>query len=117
MTRLFTGLLMALTCFGYSQDCNYTFLGELDDFHDGTPIVSATIYIKEKDKYLVSDFDGKFKIENLCSGPLTLTISHVGCETKTVSYTINGDSFEKILIEHHVEELDEISVSGNLPEL
>ncbi len=114
MTRLFTGLLMALTCFGYSQDCNYTFLGELDDFHDGTPIVSATIYIKEKDKYLVSDFDGKFKIENLCSGPLTLTISHVGCETKTVSYTINGDFFEKILIEHHVEELDEISVSGNL---
>ncbi|WP_412560989.1 TonB-dependent receptor [Winogradskyella sp. MIT101101] len=114
MTRLITGLIMALSCFSYSQDCNYTFLGELDDFHDGSPIVSATIYIKEKDKYMVSDFDGKFKIENLCSGTLTLTISHVGCETKIVSYDINGDTFEKILIEHHVEELDEISVSGNV---
>ena len=105
---------MALPCFSYSQDCNYTFLGELDDFHDGTPIVSATIYIKEKDKYLVSDFDGKFKIENLCAGTLTLTISHVGCETKTVSYDVNGDTFKKILVEHHVEELEEISVTGNV---
>ena len=113
MARLLIGLIMALSCCSYSQNCNYTFLGELDDFHDGSPIESATIYIKENDKYLVSDFDGKFKIENLCSGTLTLTISHIGCETKTVNYNINSDTFEKILIEHHVEELSEVSVSGN----
>ncbi len=112
MTRLFTGLIIAFSCFSYSQDCNYTFLGELDDFHDGSPIESATIYIKEKDRYIVSDFDGKFKIEDLCAGTLTLTISHIGCETKTMSYDINSDTFKKILIEHHVEELNEVSVSG-----
>ncbi len=113
MTRLIIGLIMASSCYGYSQDCSYTFLGELNDFHDGSPIESATIFIKELDKYLVSDFDGKFKIESLCSGTLTLTISHVGCETKTVSYDVDGDTFKKILIEHHVEELDEVSVSTN----
>ena len=66
MKPIIIGLVMAISCFSYSQNCNYTFLGELKDFHDATPIESATIYIKESDKYLVSDFDGKFKIENLC---------------------------------------------------
>ncbi|MBC2845217.1 TonB-dependent receptor [Winogradskyella flava] len=113
MTRFIIGVVMALSCYSYSQNCKFTFLGELNDFHDGSPISSATIYIKEKDKYIVSDLDGKFKIENLCSGTLTLTISHVGCETKTVSYSIAGDTFKRISIEHHVEELNEVSVSAS----
>ncbi|WP_296384812.1 TonB-dependent receptor [Winogradskyella sp.] len=113
MKQLIVGIVIAFSCFGYNQNCTYTFLGELSDFHDGTPIISATIYIKEHDKYLVSDFDGKFKIENLCSGVLNLTISHIGCETKTVSYVIKGDTHKAIQIEHHIEELNEISVTGN----
>ncbi|MFP4845995.1 TonB-dependent receptor [Winogradskyella sp. PE311] len=114
MKQIIVGMALAISCLSYSQNCTYTFLGELSDFHDGTPIGSATIFIKERDKYLVSDFDGKFKIEDLCIGGLTLTISHIGCETKTVSYDIVGDTFKAIKIEHHIEELNEISVSGNI---
>ena len=114
MKPIIIGLVMAISCFSYSQNCNYTFLGELKDFHDATPIESATIYIKESDKYLVSDFDGKFKIENLCSGTLTLTISHANCDTKTVSFEITGDTFKTILIEHHIEELMEVSVIAHV---
>jgi iron complex outermembrane receptor protein len=113
MKQLITGIAIALSCFGYSQNCTYIFLGELSDFHDGKPIASATIFIKERDKYTVSDFDGKFKIEDLCSGTLTLTISHVGCETKTVSYVVNGDVFKSITLEHHLEELSEVKVKAN----
>lgn len=112
MKQIIVGIVMALTCLSYSQNCTYTFLGELSDFHDGTPIASATIFIKERDKYIVSDFNGKFKIENLCTSTLTLTISHVGCETKIVSYQIKGDTHKSIQIEHHIEELKEVSVSG-----
>ncbi|WP_299109609.1 TonB-dependent receptor [uncultured Winogradskyella sp.] len=114
MIRIIIGLALTLSGFSYGQDCNYIFLGELKDFHDGSTIESATIYIKENDKYLVSDLDGKFKIENLCSDTLTLTISHVGCETKTVIFDINSDTFKTILIEHHIEELNEISVSAHV---
>ncbi|OZV68566.1 TonB-dependent receptor [Winogradskyella aurantia] len=110
----YIGLLsLAITSLSFSQDCNFTLLGELSDFHDGTPIVSATIYIKENDRYITSDFDGKFKIENLCKGPLTLTISHIACETKTVYVNITGDTFKAITLEHHIEELGEVSVTGN----
>ncbi|NNE32755.1 MAG: TonB-dependent receptor plug domain-containing protein, partial [Winogradskyella sp.] len=113
MKRLIVGIALTLSCFGYSQNCTYTFLGELSDFHDGSPIASATIFIKERDKYVVSDFDGKFKIENLCKGSLTLTISHINCETKTVNYEIIGDTYKAIQIEHHIEELNEVSVTAN----
>jgi len=95
-----------------AQECSLTFLGELIDFHDGTPISAANIYIKNTDRYVISDFDGKFKIENLCKGDLTLVISHIGCETKTVTYNIISDTFKSINIEHHIEELNEVSVTG-----
>ncbi|MAX70375.1 MAG: TonB-dependent receptor [Flavobacteriaceae bacterium] len=114
MKRFFVGLFIAFSCYNYSQDCNYTFIGNLQDFHDKSAIASATIYIKEKDKYLVSDFDGKFKIEDLCSGTLTLTISHVNCETKTVLFNITNDSSEIIFLEHHLEELSEVVVSSTI---
>lgn len=114
MIRLIIGLVLTISGFSYGQTCNYTFLGELKDFHDGSSIESATIYIKENDKYIVSDLDGKFKIENLCSGTLTITISHIGCETKTVSYKINNDLFKTIYLEHHLEELNEVVVNSNL---
>lgn len=112
--RLFA-LLIFFTCFqiSFSQKCNYTFLGELKDFHDNTAIVGATVFIKNLNKYTTSDLDGKFKIENLCPGNLTLVISHVGCETKTVNYIIDSDVFKSITIEHHIEELSEVTVAGS----
>ena len=113
MKQLILVITLAISGYGYGQDCTYIFLGELTDFHDGAPISSATIFIKEQNKYIISDLDGKFKIENACEGTLNLTISHVGCETKILSYTINSDTFKAIAIEHHTEELNEVSVTGS----
>jgi iron complex outermembrane receptor protein len=113
MKQLILVIVFAIFGYGYGQDCKYLFLGELTDFHDGTPISSATIFIKEQNKYITSDLDGKFKIENTCVGALTLTISHVGCETKIISFTITSDTFKAIAIEHHTEELNEVSLSGS----
>ncbi|MDO1500687.1 TonB-dependent receptor [Winogradskyella maritima] len=108
-----TVVLCALSFFGFGQDCNYTFLGELKDFHDGTPIVAATIYAKNLDKYFISDELGKFKIEKLCTSTLELKISHVACETRELSFEVTGDQFESIRLEHHIEDLDEVSVKAS----
>ncbi|WP_439151207.1 TonB-dependent receptor [Winogradskyella sp.] len=107
-------VLFILPFFGYSQQCDAVFLGEIRDFHDNTPIAGATVYIKNLDKYKASDENGKFKIENLCKGDITLVISHIGCETKTVTFTIDGDAFKTIELEHHIEELNEVSVKTTL---
>ncbi|WP_026755914.1 TonB-dependent receptor domain-containing protein [Sediminibacter sp. Hel_I_10] len=98
---------------GFAQDCTYTFEGQLIDFHDNSPIAAAAIYIESTQKYVTSDFDGNFTINNLCEGPLILKISHIACEDKTTTYTINSDRKETIYMEHHTEELNEISVISN----
>jgi iron complex outermembrane recepter protein len=107
-------VLFILPYLGFSQQCNAVFLGEIKDFHDNTPISGATVFIKNLNKYKSSDENGKFKIENLCKGELILVISHIGCETKTVSFTIDGDVFKRIVLEHHIEELNEVSVKTTL---
>jgi len=94
----------------HSQNCNYTFIGEVIDFHDGTSMSGATVNIETLNRYTAADINGKFSIKNLCNGQLSLVISHVGCETKRILVTINGDTYSKINMEHHLEELDEVSL-------
>lgn len=108
-------LLIVAYCFInsiHTQDCTYTFIGEVKDFHDSTPMSGATIYIETLDTYTAADINGKFSIKNLCNGKLMLVISHIGCETKRIEVNINGDSYQEILMEHHTEELDEVAVKS-----
>ncbi|MCA0132661.1 TonB-dependent receptor [Winogradskyella alexanderae] len=105
-------VLFSFCSFSIAQKCDAVFLGELKDFHDNTPLNGATIFIRSLNKYTSSDINGKFKIENLCNGELTLVITHLACETKTVTYNITGDMFQSIALEHHIEALNEVSVKA-----
>ncbi|MFT6730300.1 MAG: iron complex outermembrane receptor protein, partial [Glaciecola sp.] len=44
---------LCFLCLGtiQAQKCSLTFLGEIKDFHDNTPISSANIYITHLDRY------------------------------------------------------------------
>ncbi|MBT8245283.1 MAG: TonB-dependent receptor [Winogradskyella sp.] len=112
MKYFLTILAFAFIHLSFSQNCKYIFLGEVIDFHDKTPIIGATIYIKNLDKYVTSDVDGKFRIEKLCNGEITLVISHLACVTKTQTFVIKGDMAKTIALEHHIEELNEVSISA-----
>lgn len=108
-------MLLCLLNITHAQNCTYTFFGEVKDFHDGTPMSGATVYIETLNKYLAADINGKFSIKNICNGSLVLVISHVGCDTKRVEVEINGDTYKEINMEHHIEELHEVKVSGEAP--
>ena len=106
-------LLLGLFCqLTISQNCNSTYLGEVKDFHDGSALYGATVHLKELNKYVSTDFNGKFKFQNLCNSTITFVISHIGCETKEVIVTVTGDTFQTINLEHHSEELDEVTVKS-----
>ncbi|WP_296316800.1 TonB-dependent receptor [Winogradskyella sp. UBA3174] len=113
MKQLLLVVALITVGFSYSQNCSYTLLGEVKDFHDGEPIVQASIFIKTENRYITSDAEGKFKIENLCAKELLLVISHIACDTKTIRITIKGDTYKVIRLEHHVEELNEVSITGS----
>lgn len=95
------------------QDCNSILLGEVVDFHDNTPLTDAAINITGKNLNTTSDTSGKFRFESLCDGVIELEISHPDCKSQYVTVTIEGDTYQKIRLEHHLEELDEVKVIGD----
>jgi len=97
----------------FSQECNHNFSGNILDFHNGESITGATVFIKNLNKYTTSDVNGEFIIDSLCKGELIIEISHIGCETKTVTISLTENTFIKINLEHHLEELNEVIVSTN----
>jgi len=99
----------------YAQDCNSILLGEIVDFHDNSPLSGATIYITGKGFSTVSQQNGKFSFKELCDGVIELEISHPECTTKFVTLTITGDTYSEIRLEHHLEELKEVKVVGDVP--
>ncbi|SEQ84493.1 iron complex outermembrane recepter protein [Hyunsoonleella jejuensis] len=99
----------------HTQNCSHTLIGEIKDFHDGTPMSGATVYIETLNTYTTADINGKFTIKDICDGKLVLVISHIGCETQRIEVDINGDTFKEIDMEHHIEELHEVKVSGSAP--
>ncbi|WP_083629429.1 TonB-dependent receptor [Tenacibaculum agarivorans] len=94
------------------QNCTYTFSGLVEDFHDKSPIVDATIYIKNLNKYTTTNLDGKFSITNLCQGKLVIEVSHVACDTQTIEVNLDKDVYQIIDLEHHIEELKEVQIQS-----
>lgn len=108
-------LVLSVLCsyLGYSQNCNHRLRGSVIDFHANTPLENATIKLKNTDKITISDKDGIFNFRNLCEGTYTIEVSHIGCETITKTVKVKGKTSVTITLEHHLEELDEVNVSGN----
>jgi iron complex outermembrane receptor protein len=96
-----------------AQECSYKFRGTIKDFHDNSAIADALIYLNKGNRSFVSNNKGEFLIDNLCKGDITLVISHISCGTKSFSFAITKDVDEIILMEQHIEELNEVAVKGS----
>lgn len=113
--KFFLVLTLMLSITVGAQKCNFTFSGKVEDFHDKTTIVNATVFIKSQNKYAVTDVNGNFTIKKVCRGNITIEISHVGCETKTIELFIDKNVYKIIDLEHHIEALKEVTIkdAGN----
>lgn len=109
---LLTIVCCCLFSISFGQNCSSSFSGVVNDFHDGTPIMAATIYIESLKKYTTTDINGKFLFDNICDGKIEVIVSHIACETKSLEVDITGDTFLKINLEHHIEELGEVTIQG-----
>ncbi|MBM1106899.1 TonB-dependent receptor [Aurantibacter crassamenti] len=96
-----------------AQDCNSILLGEIIDFHDNTPLHNATVLLTGTTKSVVTGLNGKFRIENLCDGYIELEVYHEECKTKLITVLIDGDTYQEISLEHHLEELEEVKIVGS----
>ncbi len=110
--RILIVLLFLISKTIISQNCTYTFSGLVEDFHDKSPIIDATIHIKNLNRYAATDLEGKFLFKNLCTGKLIIEISHVACDTQVLEINLKKDTHKIIDLEHHIEELKEIQVKS-----
>lgn len=103
-----------IVSYGFSQDCTYTLQGKIIDFHDGSIIEGATVHIKNTRRYTATNAKGNFRFSNLCKGVFTLVISHIGCKTIEENINLKANYSGKFTLEHHSEELEEVTVVGNI---
>ena len=92
----------------FAQNCNKKLSIQVIDLHDGTPLENATVQTNGLKG--TTDSDGNLIFENLCEDTYVLTISHEDCESMVQTVDIRKDTFRKIRLEHHLNELEEIMV-------
>ena len=103
--RLHIFALILFSIIGYSQQIT----GIVIEADSELPIPGATIILKEKSSGTNTDFDGKFKLNNVSDGDI-ISVSSIGFITKEI---IIGSQFNYIIkLSEDVAKLDEVVVMG-----
>lgn len=97
----------------HAQNCNSTLSGKVVDVKTGQPLVSAKIKIADTKKITYSDIDGKFTFKNLCDKPINIEVTHPGCQEEVIPVLIDGNTYQKVSLDHHSEKLEKVVIVAN----
>ena len=95
-----------------SQNCDNTLSGTVTDLHDGSLLIGATLIVAGSEQAVQTDLDGNFILSNLCDGTYSIQVSHPYCLTKGFTVKVSGNTTKSFKLEHHLEELNQITVEG-----
>ena len=95
-----------------SQNCNNSLSGTVTDIHDGQLLTGVTLIVAETDQAVQTDFDGTYSFSNLCNATYYIQVSHPYCLTKGFAVRVSGDTKKSFKLEHHIEELNQITIEG-----
>ena len=100
--------LTSLTVFSQSKVTGTVTDGELKQ-----PLAGASVVIKGTTNGVATDFDGKFELTTTQKSG-EIVISFLGFETKTIKFTVTGDTTNvgTVSISTNVSELDDVVVIG-----
>ena len=95
-----------------SQNCNNSLSGTVTDIHDGQLLTGVTLIVAETNQAVQTDFDGTYSFSNLCNTTYYIQVSHPYCLTKGFTVKVSGDTNKSFKLEHHIEELNQITIDG-----
>ncbi|MDA9126517.1 TonB-dependent receptor [Flavobacteriaceae bacterium] len=95
-----------------SQNCNNSLSGTVTDIHDGQLLTGVTLIVAETDQAVQTDFDGTYSFSNLCNATYYIQVSHPYCLIKGFTVRVSGDTRKSFKLEHHIEELNQITIEG-----
>lgn len=110
-------LLFTITVMSsHAQTCELTVFGKVLDKQTKKPIEFASVYVEELTKGTVSNVEGEFEINHLCSGEYHLVVSHIGCETQKIFFQLSADTTWTVYVEHSNQLLNEVTVEDHFQE-
>jgi len=107
-------LLLLVLLGGFTAFGQGTITGSLMDMDLGGPLPGANVIEAGTNNGVVTDFDGNFSI-TVANNQGTLELSYVGYQTKTVSYTLSGETLAlgSISVNQAAASLDEVILIGS----
>ncbi|TXD84514.1 TonB-dependent receptor [Subsaximicrobium wynnwilliamsii] len=105
-------ILLLCSISSISQNCDNTLSGTVTDLHDGSLLVGAILIVAGSEKAVQTDINGKFTISNLCNDTYSIQVSHPYCLAKGFTVKIAGNTTKNFKLEHHLEELNQVTVEG-----
>jgi len=95
-----------------SQNCDNSLSGIVTDIHDGQLLIGVTLIIADTEQTVQTGLDGEFSFSNLCNDTYFIQVSHPYCLTKGFTVRISGNTKKSFKLEHHIEELNQITIEG-----
>lgn len=95
------------------EECALVVRGKIIHAENSEPIESASIWIVELEKGVISDINGIFRIGNLCPGSYTFKIQYIGHQdyTEIIELNSNGNFTFRLLAEDIL--LDGVDIHGH----
>ena len=113
---MFVLLLIAGPLLAQEGDCALVLTGVVLDEHDRTPLAYAAVAVDDGLHGVTADELGRFRLEGLCSGPLRIRVTHLGCDPLEVRLELKDDRDVTLFLEHHAHELDQFELVRERPD-
>ena len=81
------------------------------DMNSIDALEDVSIAVLETQQGVLTDAFGKFQLNSLCKGKITLSVSHIGCQTQIFNFDLQRDTIIKIKLDHTEVELSEVQVT------
>ena len=85
------GLLGALTWVLAVQAGQPAVAGTIRDGESGAPLSGAVVSLTDADRSVVTDAEGRYRLEATDAGPQHLSVKRIGYEPRTVHALVPGD--------------------------
>jgi hypothetical protein len=113
-----TLIFAALTTMAYSQQLTQTVRGTIIDIDSHLPLIGAVVKVVGAIPFngAATDVNGEFRLEKIVVGRITLQISYLGYETKTIPNIEVNSGKEKVLnltMQEAFLKLDEVVIKAN----
>ena len=105
------GLIVALLLVNLSFSQNSTVSGIVSD-NSGAPIPGVNILIKNTNKAVSTDLDGKYAFTKIDNGSLTLVASYIGFKTLEINVSVSDNTVQNITLVEDANVLDDVIVTG-----